>query len=123
MGRHQGWIHPLAFKYAEQALHAQSATRAQPGGDRLLRHPDAPFHTGQAHKLAFPMIPNIRDRPSGLGRLDTILEGDLRAQRLNRRVNALSVRQRENAFDRVFRGEVDNHIGPIHASKLLALGN
>src|SRR5215510_3872436 len=82
--RHQRRVDPLTLQHPEQPLHAQPASRAEPGCDRLVRHADAPLDARYAYELTLAEVAGVGHRPAGLGDLDRGLEGRVSAQRLDR---------------------------------------
>ncbi len=51
MGRHERWIDALHLQHAQEAFHAQTATRTQAGRNGLFRHADTPL---DARNVGFP---------------------------------------------------------------------
>src|SRR5437868_15101489 len=61
MGRHERWIDALHLQHAQEAFHAQTATRTHDGRSGLIRHADSPLDARDMHKVTVNMVPNIGD--------------------------------------------------------------
>src|SRR5438876_386237 len=120
MGRHERWIDALHLQHAQQAFHAQTATRTQTGRNGLFRHADSPLDARDMHELTLTVIAHIGDGAASFRDFDSILEGDIRPQRLDSCVHPLSISQIEDALDNVLFGEISDRIGTIGARKFLS---
>jgi hypothetical protein len=87
MGRHERGVHTLHLQHAQEAFHAQPATRTQTGRNRLFRHADSPLDARDRHKVTVPMVAHIGDGAPGFGDFDRMLEGDIGSQCLDRCVH------------------------------------
>src|SRR2546428_12130037 len=113
MGRHERWIDALHLQHAQEAFHAQTATRTQASRNGLFRHADSPLDARDMHEVTVTVIANIGDSAASFRDFDRILEGDIGPQRLDRCVHSLSLCQVEDALDHVLFGEISDHIGTI----------
>src|SRR6266487_1680254 len=120
MGRHERGIDALHLQHAQQAFHAQTATRTQAGRNGLFRHADSPLDTRDMHEVIVTVIANIGDGAASFRDFDSILEGDIRPQRLDSCVHSLSISQIEDALDNVLFGEISDRIGTIGARQFLS---
>src|SRR5205807_6670012 len=77
MGRHERWIDALHFQHAQEAFHAQTATRTQTRRNSLFRHTDAPLDARDMHEVTVTVIAHIGDGAASFRHLDRILEGDI----------------------------------------------
>src|SRR6266480_4147219 len=120
MGRHERWIDALHLQHAQEAFHAQTATRTQAGRNGLFRHADSPLDARDMHKVTVTMVTNIGYGAASFRDLDRILEGDIRPQSLNSCIHPLSIRQGEDALDHVLFGEIRDQVCTVGASKFLS---
>src|SRR3989441_359838 len=120
MGRHERWIDTLHLQHAQEAFHAQTATRTQSGRNGLFRHADSPLDARDMHEVTLTVIANIGDGAASFRDFDSILEGDIRPQRLDSCVHPLSISQIEDALDNILFGEISDRIGTIGARKFLS---
>jgi hypothetical protein len=116
MGRHERWIDALHLQHAQEAFHAQTATRTQAGRNSLFRHAESPLDARDMHKVTVTMVTNIGDGAPCFRDFDSILEGDIRPQSLNSCIHPLSIRQGEDALDNVLFGEIRDQVCTVGAS-------
>src|SRR5437588_9824464 len=58
MGRHERWIDALHLQHAQEAFHAQTATRTQASRNGLFRHADSPLDARDMYKVTVTMVTN-----------------------------------------------------------------
>src|SRR5258708_10359433 len=92
MGRHEHGVHALHLQHAQEAFHAQTATRTQAGRNGLFRHADTPLETRNMHKVTVTMVPNIEDGAPAFCDFDIILESDIDSNPLHRSVHPITIR-------------------------------
>src|SRR5260221_8517623 len=120
MSRHGRWIAAFPLQHAQETFHAQTASRTQTGGNGLFRHANSPLDARNMHEVTVTVIANIGDGAAGFRDFDSILESDIRPQRLDSCVHTLSISQIEDSLDNVLFGEISDRIGTIGARKFLS---
>ena len=58
MRRHERGIDALHLQHAQEALHAQTATRTQTSRNGLFRHTHSPLDARDMHKVTVTMVTN-----------------------------------------------------------------
>src|SRR6266852_2510383 len=77
MGRHERGIDALHLQHAQEAFHAQPATRTQAGRNGLFRHADSPLEARDRHNVTVTMVPNLVDGARGCCDYNRMLDGDI----------------------------------------------
>src|SRR5438067_11569764 len=77
MGRHERWIDALHLQHAQQAIHAQTATRTQTGRNGLFRHANSPLDARDMHELTLTVIANIGYAADTLHDVDIMPQGTI----------------------------------------------